>query len=90
MKTKVIRARISETLKNDFEAVAAARGWNLSQGIRQLMNQYVTQEKETALRYQETLGALEDIEAGRVVDGKKVLNWLSGWGTDNEQEPPKD
>jgi predicted transcriptional regulator len=53
------------------------------------MNQYVAQEKEIILRRQETLEAIEDIEAGRVVDGKKVLNWLSDWGTDDEQEPPR-
>ena len=89
MKTEVIRARIPETLKKDFEAAAAAHGWNLSHAIRQLMSQYVAQEKEMTRRRQETLEALEDIEAGRVVDGKKVMNWLSGWGTDDEQESPR-
>ena len=88
MKTAVVRARIPEALKKDFEAAAAAHGWNLSHAIRQLMNQYVAQEKKMAHRHQETLEALEDIETGRVVDGKKVLNWLSGWGTDDEQKPP--
>lgn len=89
MKTEVIRARIPETLKKDFEAAAAAHGWNLSHAIRQLMSQYVAQEKEIIRRRQETLEALEDIETGRVVDGKKVMNWLSGWGTDDEQESPR-
>lgn len=89
MKTEVIRARIPETLKKEFEAAAAAHGWNLSHAIRQLMNQYVAQEKEIARRKQETLEALEDIEAGRVVDGDKVLDWLSGWGTDDERRPPR-
>ena len=88
MKTAVVRARIPETLKKDFEAAAAARGWNLSHAIRQLINQYVEQEKELERRHQQTLEALEDIEAGRVVDGKKVLDWLDGWGDDDEQEPP--
>lgn len=89
MKTAVVRALIPETLKKDFEAAAATHGWNLSHAIRQLMNQYVAQEKEMVRRHQETLEAIEDIESGRVVDGKKVLNWLSGWGTDDEQEPPR-
>ncbi len=89
MNTAVVRARIPEVLKKDFEAAAAAHGWNLSHAIRQLMNQYVAQEKEMARRCQETLEAIEDIEGGRVVDGKKVLNWLSGWGTNDEQEPPQ-
>jgi len=88
MKTAVVRARIPETLKKDFEAAAAAHGWNLSHAIRQLMKQYVEQEKELEHRHQQTLEALEDIEAGRVVDGKKVLDWLAGWGNDDEQEPP--
>jgi antitoxin component of RelBE/YafQ-DinJ toxin-antitoxin module len=88
MKTAVVRARIPETLKKDFEAAAAAHGWNLSHAIRQLMNQYVEQEKELERRHQQTLEALEDVEAGRVVDGKKVLDWLAGWGDDDEQEPP--
>ena len=88
MKTAVVRARIPETLKKDFEAAAAAHGWNLSHAIRQLMNQYVEQEKELERRHQHTLEALEDVEVGRVVDGKKVLDWLAGWGDDDEQEPP--
>ena len=88
MKTAVVRARIPETLKKDFEAAAAAHGWNLSHAIRQLMKQYVKQEKELEHRHQQTLEAIEDIEAGRVVDGKKVLDWLAGWGDDDEQEPP--
>ena len=88
MKTEVIRARVPETLKKDFEAAAAAHGWNLSHAIRQLMSQYVTQENEMNRRHQETLEALEDIEAGRVVDGRKVLNWLSSWGADDEQPSP--
>ncbi len=88
MKTAVVRARIPEALKKDFEAVVAAHGWNLSHAIRQLMHEYVVQEKELARRREETLEALEDIEAGRIVDGKKVLNWLAGWGTGDEQAPP--
>ncbi|MFZ0241168.1 MAG: type II toxin-antitoxin system RelB/DinJ family antitoxin [Desulfobacterales bacterium] len=88
MKTAVVRARIPEALKKDFERAAATHGWNLSHAIRQLMIRYVAQEKEMVRRHQETLEALEDIEAGRVVDGDKVLNWLSDWGIEGEQEPP--
>ncbi|UCD79753.1 MAG: hypothetical protein JSW26_30940 [Desulfobacterales bacterium] len=57
--------------------------------MNSIINQYVAQEKEMVQRHQETLEAFEDIEAGRIVDGKIVLNWLSGWGADDEQEPPR-
>jgi len=86
MKTAVIRARVPEDLKQDFEAAASVRGWNLSQAIRQLMQQSVLQEKELTRRREESLEALEDIAAGRIVEGEKVMNWLSAWGTDQEQE----
>ena len=88
MKTAIIRARIPEDLKKSFEAAATAHGWNLSHAIRQLMNQYVAREKELSQRREETLEALEDIEAGRVVNGDDVMNWLASWGTDDELEPP--
>lgn len=31
---------------------------------------------------------MADIEAGRLIDGDKVMTWLESWGTDNELEPP--
>jgi metal-responsive CopG/Arc/MetJ family transcriptional regulator len=59
----VVRARIPESLKQEFET-AAARGWSLSHAIRQLMRQYVAQEKERDRRRTETLEPLADVEAG--------------------------
>lgn len=85
MKTTVVRARVPESLKRDFEAAAATHGWNLSNTIRRLMRQYVAQEKELARRQRETMEAIEDIAAGRIVDGDKVMDWLDGWGSDDEQ-----
>jgi len=89
VKTAVIRARVPEDLKQDFEAAANLRGWNLSQAVRQLMQQYVTKEKELARRREESLEALEDIASGRIVEGEKVLGWLDTWGTAHEQEAPQ-
>ena len=36
-----------------------------------------------------TLEALADVEAGRVVEGEKVLDWLDSWGSDDELAPPR-
>lgn len=89
MKTNVIRARVPEKLKKEFEAFVTAHGWNLSQAIRLLMDQFVTREKELNRRRLETTEALEDIESGHVVDGEKVLEWLDTWGTDDETMAPR-
>ena len=89
MKTAVVRARVPEKLKKEFSKAVAAHGLNQSHAIRQLMNQYVENEKELSRRHRETLEALEDIESGRVFDGKTVLAWLDSWGKENEIEPPQ-
>jgi len=88
MKTAVIRARIPEDLKQDFEAAAKAHNLSLSNAMRMLMSKYVEQEKELARRREETLEAIEDIESGRIVDGDEVLAWLASWGSKAELEPP--
>jgi addiction module RelB/DinJ family antitoxin len=88
MKTDVIRARVPEHLKKEFEAAISPRGLNVSLAIRMLMEQYVAGEKEMKLRRAETLEALEDIASRRVVSGEKVLDWMAGWGTDSETEAP--
>ncbi len=36
----------------------------------------------------DTVAGLEDIKAGRVIDGDKVLAWMKSWGTENELPPP--
>ena len=81
MKTDVIRARVPEHLKREFEAAIAPRGLNMSLAIRMLMEQYVAEEKEMEHRRAETLEAIEDIASRRIVSGEKVLDWLAGWGT---------
>jgi antitoxin component of RelBE/YafQ-DinJ toxin-antitoxin module len=88
MKTDVIRARVPEELKREFEAAISPRGLNVSLVIRMLMEQYVAGEKEMKRRRAETLEALEDIAARRVVSGEKILDWMAGWGTDSETEAP--
>ncbi|MEA3468100.1 MAG: type II toxin-antitoxin system RelB/DinJ family antitoxin [Thermodesulfobacteriota bacterium] len=88
MKTAVIRARIPENLKQDFEAAAEARHLSLSNAMRMLMSQYVEQEKELSRRREETLEAIEDIESGRIVDGDEVMAWLASWGSEAELDPP--
>jgi len=88
MKTAVIRARIPEDLKQDFEAAAEAHHLSLSNAMRMLMSKYVEQEKELARRREETLEAIEDIESGRIVDGDEVLAWLASWGSEAELAPP--
>jgi len=89
MSSEIVRARVPKSLKNEFLAAAAAHGLTESSAIQNLVKQYVEQEKETQQKNNETLEALADVQAGLVVDGETVLDWVSSWGTVNEKEPPK-
>jgi antitoxin component of RelBE/YafQ-DinJ toxin-antitoxin module len=88
MKTNVIRARVPDHLKREFEAAIGPRGLNVSLAIRMLMEQYVAGEKEMKRRHAETLEAIEDVASRRTVSGERVLDWLAGWGTDSETGAP--
>lgn len=51
MKTEIVKTRVSEAQKRDFEAVAAARGWNIDPAIHELMEQYAAYEKQLRNRF---------------------------------------
>jgi predicted transcriptional regulator len=40
-------------------------------------------------RDKDTLEALADCEAGNLIDGDKVMEWLESWGTKDEKDPPQ-
>ena len=45
----------------------------------------VTSSSTESNRLLETREALDDLQAGRVVDGDAVLRWLESWGTEGER-----
>jgi len=88
MSSDVVRARVPKTLKREFLSLAAAHGLTESSAIQRLVQQYVEREKEMQLRNRETMESLADSQAGLVVDGDIVLDWIASWGTESEKEPP--
>jgi prevent-host-death family protein len=55
-----------------------------------LMSPKAFQElRESHAFYQAVAEGVADSEAGRVVDHRKVRQWLESWGTDHEKSPPK-
>lgn len=89
MSSEIVRGRVPTDLRKAFIAIAADRGLNESAAINLLVRQFVEREKELKRRNEETLDALTDIDAGLVVDGDRVLDWIASWGTDDEKEPPR-
>jgi predicted transcriptional regulator len=77
--TKVLTAHIPLALANRVEAMASrlerSRGWVMKQALAA----WVDLEEE---RHRMTLEALEDVDAGRVIDHRAILAWAESLGSD--------
>lgn len=83
--TKVLTAHVPLALAERVEAMASrlerSRGWVMKQAL----SAWVDQEDE---RHRMTLEALEDVDAGRVIDHAQVTAWADSLGTDNPLPSP--
>lgn len=83
METKVITAHVPRPLADKVDALAARlerpRGWI----VKQALSAWVDLEEE---RRRLTLEALEDVDAGRLVDHEDVRAWADS--LDEDRPPP--
>ena len=83
--TKVLTAHVPLGLAEKVEAMASrlerSRGWV----VKQALAAWVEQEEE---RHRMTLEALDDVDAGRVIDHQAVRAWADRLGTDAPLPPP--
>lgn len=81
--------RLDEDLQDKLDSTAArlkrTKGWLINEAVRQ----YIEREELRAKMLSETEEAIADIEAGRIVSGEEVLNWLKTWGTEAESKAPQ-
>ena len=80
MGTKVLTAHVPLLLAERVDQLAArmdrSRGWI----VKQALTAWVDREEE---RRRMTLEALDDVDAGRVIDTSAVLAWAAGLDLDN-------
>ncbi len=83
--TKVLTAHVPRGLAERVDAMAArlerSRGWV----VKQALAAWIDQEEE---RHRMTLEALQDVDAGRVIDHQAVQAWADSLGTDKPLPPP--
>jgi len=83
--TKVLTAHVPIALAQKVEAMALrlerSRGWVMKPALAA----WVDQEEE---RHRLTLEALEDVDAGRVIDHQVIQAWADSLGTDQFLSPP--
>lgn len=83
--TKVLTAHVPLGLAEKVEAMASrldrSRGWVMKQALAA----WVDQEEE---RHRMTLQALEDVDAGRVIDHRAITAWADSLATDKPAPSP--
>ena len=83
--TKVLTAHVPLPLAEKIDQFAVrldrSRGWI----VKQALTDWIDQEEE---RHRMTLEAMEDVDAGRVIDHQAVRAWADSLGTDTPLPPP--
>jgi predicted transcriptional regulator len=83
--TKVLTAHVPLGLAEKVEAMASrldrSRGWVMKQALAA----WVDQEEE---RHSMTLEALDDVDAGRLIEHQAVREWADSLQTDKPLPPP--
>ncbi|MCZ8061833.1 ribbon-helix-helix protein, CopG family [Silanimonas sp.] len=67
------------------EKLQRSRNWVINEAVRE----YVAKRAADDALWADTLEAIEDVAAGRVVDGEAVHRWMRSWGTADELPAPK-
>lgn len=80
----VTSVRLTDDLQAQLEETTArlrrSKGWIISEAL----NEYIAKEKRALNRIERSRIALDQIEAGQVIDGDDVLAWIASWGADEE------
>lgn len=81
-----ISLRLEPQVKERLEHLAQATQRSRSQLIAEAVNRYLETEE---WQVQGIHAAIEQAEAGELVEHEHVAAWLDSWGTEEEQEPPR-
>jgi len=85
----VTSVRLTDDLQDQLEETAErlrrSKGWVISEAL----NEFIAKEERALNRIERSRKALDQVEAGQVVDGDEVMTWIASWGSDKESSPPK-
>lgn len=85
----VTSVRLQPDVEQNLEHVVARQRRSKSWLINQALREYMQRQSSEEDRWQQTLEALDDVAAGRVLPAKTVHAWLQSWGGLKEPSPPK-
>lgn len=85
----VTSVRLTDELQDQLEETAArlrrSKGWIISEAL----SEYIAKEERALNRIERSRKALDQVEAGQVINGDDVMAWIASWGADKESSPPQ-
>ena len=85
-KTSPVSLRLDPDLNDRIAAVAAALDRPKSWAIEQAVKEYVANQEWQLAAIRE---GIEDADAGRVVDHRKVEEWVASWSSGEPKPTPE-
>lgn len=81
--------RFSDDIEKPLESLSKQLDRSKNYIINQAVKEYLARRSLDNSRWQDTLEALNSLEAGKAIDDNEVNAWLNSWGTKARKSPPK-
>ncbi len=85
---RVTSIRLGTELEAPLEQLAQKLDRSKNYIINQAIREFVARQAMEAVRWIDTLEALESVKSGKTVAEKDVTDWLESWGSKDEKTPP--
>lgn len=79
-----LNAEIEEPLEELASKLDRSKNYLINQAVKEFINRQAMEE----VRWQDTVAALESVQAGKTIAEADVQNWLNSWGTEKSKQPP--
>ncbi|MFT5112293.1 MAG: putative transcriptional regulator [Parasphingorhabdus sp.] len=81
--------RLTEDVDQPLTSLAKKLDRSKNYIINQAIKEFLAKQSLEDSRWQETLEALESIQAGKSLDETDVNSWLNSWGTGKRTSQPE-
>ncbi len=80
-----LKDEVNEELERVAERLRRSKNWVINEALSEFLEREAVRER----RRLETLEGLVDVDAGRLVEGDRVHEWIRSWGTKSELPVPR-
>ena len=85
----ITSVRLNEELEKPLEVLTKKLDRTKSYLINQAVKEFIARQSVDDARWQETLGAIESVNRGELIDETEVNAWLNSWGKEQLQAAPE-